>query len=168
MTAPQAGSARFSSASISARPTSGRRISSSVLIVEWKQLEDGIARRDRRERLGRRAGRHGEVALSGRPETIQVSAQDGRLADVGDGAQPESPDVPPALERHLAGRFAVPHPLGPSTRRDEKARALELDHVDGGGEQTARLPPAHLQDIVIARAEAQSYQRAEGAVERSL
>src|SRR5439155_20664540 len=64
--------------------------------------------------------------------------------------------------------FRVTHPLGTPAGSHEEARAPKLDQAHRRREHAARLPPSHLQEKVVARAEPQPHEGAERLVEHAL
>ena len=72
-----------------------------------------------------------------------------------------------ADERHLTARERVARPLRVAARRHKIAAAVVLEHVHRRRVDAAGFAAAHLQQHVVAQADAGAHQQPEDAVEQS-
>jgi len=117
------------------------------------------------ERFRSRACAHRKVALNSQSEAIKIGAQDFRFFNVWDSPDPESPAAPSLLEGDLFSDFRVTDPLSASSAGNEQTPTFEFQHVDWRGVHAASLPTPHLQQIVMAQAEPETHDNAEGSIE---
>src|ERR1700722_14374883 len=132
------------------------------------QLECGIILRELAKSLHRRTRRQGKIALHFALEIIQISFQYFRLVRVRDRLQPKSLPGASFLQRHFASRFGIAHPLRPPPRSNQKPLSSKFQKIDRGREQAPAFTPAHLQKIIVGKAESKANQESKDPVEDAL
>ena len=65
----------------------------------------------------------------------------------------------------FSGGFGVAHPLGSSARSHQETLAVQLQQIDGSGEQLAGLASADFEQVVVSEPQTEPDQETERAVE---
>src|SRR5262249_21212882 len=99
---------------------------------------------------------------------VEVGFEHVQLVFARGGPAAEASAALAADEHDLASGLGVPHPLCASARRHEERAAAELDDVDRRRVDAACRAAANLDEIVVARSEAESAQHAEEPIEELL
>jgi len=99
---------------------------------------------------------------------VEVGLQDVELLVARHGTQAEAPAARASLENDVARGLGVAHPLRASPRGDEESLASELEDVDGRRIDAAGPAAVHLQQVVVARSQAEADEHAEELVEEAL
>src|SRR5215831_4279234 len=104
-----------------------------------------------RKRFRRRTWPNREIALHCATEPVQVLFQNFQSFRHSDWLQAKSFSVPTPLQCNFSGSLRIPHPLGLTTRGDQKKLAIYIQQVYRRPIQLPRLTPAHFEEIAIRR-----------------
>ncbi len=137
------------------------------MLTRRKQLEHRIHARHGCEALGRCTRLNCKITLHREPETVEVSLEDFRLFLISKFPHPERLALSAFLERYLPLSASIPHPLSLSTGCNKKQPALVVEDIDWSGVGLSAFPASDLENVVVAHAEAQSYQPSKESIEKA-
>lgn len=134
-------------------------------LLDRKEFEDRIVLGHRGEGARGRAGEHGEVALHGGREAIEIFFQNFEFVAIPDGAELKGLPRDAFLQSNFSAAFRVADPLRAATRGNEEALPAEIEQIDGCGVDASGSAAADLQQVIVAQAEAESDQDSKRPVE---
>lgn len=98
-------------------------------------------------------------------KVIEIRLQNRRLVGVWNCTETKFLAITSALQCNFTGSLSITNPLGASARSDQILVAAQLQDINRSTEQLARLASANFEEMDVRRAEAESYEESEAAVE---
>ena len=139
-----------------------------IVLAAGDQFEDWGARRGGAERVGGRAGGYVEETLDLRLEAIEKRLDHFGLIAIGKLADGERFSAGAAAQHDVAGGARIAGPCRFASRRDQPSAAVEVEHVDGSGEEFARFSAADFEQAHVSGRESKPKRLPHHAVEESI